>query len=663
MLLGNTPLAILAADSTTDIKAIEKPTGIVIIEDYDDYVGDNWVSELDLPQTVKITLASGAKQDALVSWDTSVIDTRTTGYYSVPGEVLLPAGATNTQGLGVAITIQVAQKKNLFVNGDFESTSGYTPTGWNMPGVSVRYTSDFVRSGETAGWARSTNKSDVKRNGYNQNGNDQPDKVAARISALGAGQYYFGIYGRKGDNDVVQTFQAQFFYRVNGESSTPGTQRPLGEKITMTTQYQASCGIVDLPENVTFAQMQFTFYKTDTTVTFDEIGSYVDDAELFALKTVLKAEPSGIKEIKTEVPSRSVVQNYPDYVGKDWENSLGLPNAVEVLTDAGTTASVEVTWSYAGLDFAKCGKYTLIGKLDDSGFPNPKGLTVQMNIYVGKTKNLISNPSFESGLDGWYLRGVNPKPDVVKDPVKDGSYAAITGTITTDRTIDSIASTRDMTDEIGAALKQLGAGQYYFALSAQSASETLIEGMSLQTRFLYKVLEDDTLSASISKIAPNVAMSNTGYVTSAMVVDLPENMVWGRLDMYVIAQKSQDICAAQMLLDDAMLIPLNITIPKGQEPADVAEVIDKLPPRAVIQEYDKYVGGNWQEKLGLPASVQVRTSNGNTASVDVIWDYAQKVPGPVCSDLKFGHEEPGAVFRVGGIATLKVNNDGSVVLV
>ena len=48
---------------------------------------------------------------------------------------------------------------------------------------------------------------------------------------------------------------------------------------------------------------------------------------------------------------------------------------------------------------------------------------------------------------------------------------------------------------------------------------------------------------------------------------------------------------------------------------------------------------------------------------DVIWDYAQKVPGPVCSDLKFGHEEPGAVFRVGGIATLEVNNDGSVVLV
>ena len=40
-------------------------------------------------------------------------------------------------------------------------------------------------------------------------------------------------------------------------------------------------------------------------------------------------------------------------------------------------------------------------------------------------------------------------------------------------------------------------------------------------------------------------------------------------------------------------------------------------------------------------------------------DYGSRVPGPVCSHFKFGHDEPGAVIRVGGMATLKVSHDGS----
>lgn len=43
----------------------------------------------------------------------------------------------------------------------------------------------------------------------------------------------------------------------------------------------------------------------------------------------------------------------------------------------------------------------------------------------------------------------------------------------------------------------------------------------------------------------------------------------------------------------------------------------------------------------------------------VFRDYAAKVPGPVCSNFKFGHEEPGAVIRVGGTATLTVSQDGA----
>ena len=184
MLLSYIPGAVWAVDSTTDIKAIEKPTGWVIVEDYDDYFGDKWLEKLGLPETVKVTLADGSTTDAGVVWDTSVLDTRTTGYYSVPGEVTLPNGATNSQNIGVTITIQVAKKNNLFVNGNFENKGAYVPAGWNMPGLGVRYTTEFARTGSVAGWARGTNLTDVKRNGYNiVSITDYPMSPAAQLSS------------------------------------------------------------------------------------------------------------------------------------------------------------------------------------------------------------------------------------------------------------------------------------------------------------------------------------------------------------------------------------------------------------------------------------------------------------------------------------------------
>ena len=64
MLLSYIPVGTVAA-SSTDIKAIEKPTGISIVEDYDDYYGENWLEQLQLPKTVKVTLADDTITEAM----------------------------------------------------------------------------------------------------------------------------------------------------------------------------------------------------------------------------------------------------------------------------------------------------------------------------------------------------------------------------------------------------------------------------------------------------------------------------------------------------------------------------------------------------------------------------------------------------------------------
>jgi hypothetical protein len=258
MLLGYIPGKTWAVDSTTDIQAIERPTGYVIVEDYDDYFGDNWLDKLGLPKTVKVTLADGSTVDAAVTWDTTALDPRTTGYYFLPGEVTLPVGATNGKNLDVSITIQVRKYVNLFVNGNFETivragNGDYYPTGWYLGGVGGnRYADGMGRNGSKAAVTLTSSAATNSRTSYNTDGEDTTKKVAERVAAEGAGQYYFGIYASKGANPATVTVFTQLMYRYGTQSSTPSNQRPVGNTITLTEDYQASKNVVDLPDDVTY---------------------------------------------------------------------------------------------------------------------------------------------------------------------------------------------------------------------------------------------------------------------------------------------------------------------------------------------------------------------------------------------------------------------------
>ena len=613
MLLSYMPISIWADENSTDIKAIEKPTGISIVEDYDDYFGDAWVEKLELPTTVKVTLADGSTTAAPVVWDTSVLDTRTTGYYSVPGEVTLPAGATNGQNLTASITVQVREYVNLISNPGFEEGT----SNWYVRGDGTRYATDYFRTGtRSAQFGAKAGACELYTSDY--------AALASRATAQGAGQYYFSIWARQTPDATakVTNVYAMVHYKKADTTGNPiqavnGTSSKLAE-VSKTDWTQVS-GVCNLDADITYLRLRVYGTKNVST-TWDTTGMRFDDAELVPLKVALKAEPAAIAEVKTEILSRSVVANYPDYVGENWKSALGLPTSVQVLTDTNTTVDVGVTWSYAGLDFTKYGKYTLVGTLDDSSFPNPKGITVQQNIYVGKANNLIPNPSFESDLVGWYLRGQNPNPSRVNSPVKDGKYAAMTGKWSVSGKQSGFAESKNM-EELGAVVAQQGGGQYYYSAWAQASAATVPSGLSFQERLLYKTAgEGGALSSAIVKTGNQAAFSNSEFVQSKGVVDLPANTAWVRLDAYVLAQNSADI-GEPLYLDCVEFIPLNVTIPKGEEPADVTEIIDEIPVRAVVKNYDSFVGAGWQTALGLPDTVKVRTSNGNTASVGVTWDF------------------------------------------
>lgn len=612
ILLSCMPVSVWAAENSTDIQAIQKPTGISIVEDYDDYFGDNWVEKLELPETVKLTLADGSTTAAPVVWDTSVLDTRTTGFYSLPGDVTLPAGVTNGQNLTASITIQVREYVNLLSNPGFEEGT----KNWYVRGDGTRYTTDYVRTGtRSALFGAKAGACEL----YNS---DYAD-LAARVTAQGAGQYYFGIWARQTPDAAakVTNVYAMMHYKKadttgNPIQATNGTSSKLA--VVSKADWTQVSGICTLDADITYLRLR-VYGTKDVSTTWDTTGMRFDDAQLVPLKVALKAEPAAVAQIKTEILSRFVVLNYPDYVGENWKSALGLPTSVEVLTDNNTTVDVGVTWSYAEVDFSKTGKYTLVGTLDDSAFPNPKGITVQQNIYVVKANNLITNSSFESDLAGWYLRGQNPNPSRVTSPVKDGKYAAMTGNWSVTGKQSGFAESKNM-DALGAVIAKQGGGQYYYSAWAQSSAETVPDGLLFQQRLLYKTTgAGGVLSSAVVKTGNQTAFSNSEFVQSRGVVDLPANTAWVRLDAYVLAQSNTDI-GHPLYLDCIELIPLNVTIPKGAEPADVTKIIDEIPARAVVKNYDSFVGSGWRTALGLPDTVKVLTSKGNTVSVGVTWD-------------------------------------------
>jgi len=287
MLLSYFPVMVGATESATDIKAIQKPTGISIVENYDDYVGDSWLSQLGLPDSVTVTLANGTTTDVLVSWDTSSLDPRTTGYYSLPGEVALPVGVTNGQKLTVGITVQVREYENLIQNPSFEDNL----TGWYIRGTgpAPSQTDAAAADGKYAalvgGKVAYTNTSIA----------DTRNSIITQIPA--AGQYYFSTKAQYTASAYPDGafLVSRLLYKTTSNSSSvvvDGNKALVGN-----TSFAQSAGIVQMPENTNWIRLDL--YMIANAVADHSAGQLcVDDAELVPLLYALAVEPSGVLKSK-----------------------------------------------------------------------------------------------------------------------------------------------------------------------------------------------------------------------------------------------------------------------------------------------------------------------------------------------------------------------------
>ena len=151
---------------------IEKPQGISIVQDFDVVKGEGWTKALNLPETVKV---DGV--DTAVVWEDAAkyVDAGVVGYYSVPGDAA---------GNAVSITVQVREKVNMLLNGDFAEEPGDT---WS--GAWTRFYVEYpAGSGNWAWRVQRTMPVETASQAIYQNAKNQEALIKA-LEASGEGEY------------------------------------------------------------------------------------------------------------------------------------------------------------------------------------------------------------------------------------------------------------------------------------------------------------------------------------------------------------------------------------------------------------------------------------------------------------------------------------------
>jgi hypothetical protein len=184
----------------------------------------------------------------------------------------------------------------------------------------------------------------------------------------------------------------------------------------------------------------------------------------------------------------------------------------------------------------------------------------------------------------------------VTDVAKIGKYSAITGQMSTTGKNMSFANTKNFADALGAEIALQGAGQYYYSAWTQQASKTTVPGMQLELRMNYKTVgEAGELSDMLTKMSNKAELNHKSFVQSSGIIEMPANVGWARMDLYVHAQSPDDINNTRLYFDHVELVPLNIIV--EQYEGKMVQVETIISDRQIIQNYPDYIGAGYTEEF------------------------------------------------------------------
>lgn len=508
---------------------ITKPTGISIVENYDAYVGADWVSALGLPEKVSV-----GGVDTPVEWEDAAqyVNPEKTGWYSVPGTV---NGVKNA----VSITIQVREYKNLF----------YEITGYNLESNTnyLRFNSNTVAFVTTP---RIEGQKALKETlvGYDKIApgihTEYSSNIKPLITTNGYGDYYCAVYICSSLQEMTATAE---FRKGSKTAGATGTSVEIG------AEYAKVGVLATVDDSYTAPRFQVNYSIADQTQDLSTNPVYLDGLEMVAVKIPLTKEPEVITAITTEIPTLGIVEQYNTYVGDDWQTALGLPATVDATLSDGTAVSaVPVTWDYSGLKLDACGRYVLTGTLGGEDYLST--VTAQQVIYVRPYVNLFANIGYDFEGDNTKTKCTfNGETEWVTTDVKAGERAI--KQITAYKKSFQGAYTNNSTN-IKGQFDQYGDGDYYFSVWMKTECDS------------FKVTPDyRATDSTVIKTGTQFAIGNE-YTQVHMIAPVEAAHTAPRF-LLNYSDDNSDANTHPIYLDHAELIPLKMVL------TDVPEMIVK----------------------------------------------------------------------------------------
>jgi len=537
MLISCIPGVVFTAKATE--ATITQPQGVSIVENYDSYVGEDWVAQLGMP--AKVTTSDG---EADVQWADAAkyVDLKTPGYYFVPGTV-------NGVAQAVYFPVQVREYENLasaYYGGSFENIS--TGWAWNDPVANYApgFVTDPVCHGEYAAYqiVKSTRAdgggSDHIYSHPNYNySNILPPVVAEK----GAGDYWFGFSMMRGEDTVDVNATASSLSALvvldrttqeytSGSASFDSTRRYRdGKYIPVSDTEWTKIGLTGYLDG-TDKHFQFKITITGQGHANDRV--YVDNFELVPLKIELAEVPAIVTKVTSTPTALSVIKDYNTYAGVDWQTALALPAQVDVALSNSTTGKADVTWDLTTLDVSKLGRYVVTGTVSSNEYIITGELTVEQVIYVHPYENLASayyGGSFENISTGWAWNDpvANYAPGFVTDPVCHGEYAAY----------QIVKSTRadggghehlyshanwNYSNILPAVVAEKGAGDYWFGFSLMRGEDTVDANATASAMSAYASL----LRTTTEYTSGSASFDSTRTITDRKYINV-SNTEWTKI--------------------------------------------------------------------------------------------------------------------------------------
>ena len=462
------------------------------------------------------------------------------------------------------------------------------------------------------------------------------------VTAKGAGDYWFGFCMMRGVDSVdsanatASSLSAYVYMQrttkevTTGSASFDGTRNITGTGIEVSNTEWTRIGTAGYLDGT---DKHFQVHLNITGVGQANDIVYVDNFELVPLKLTLDEVPAIITGVTSELPAYSVIKDYDDYAGENWQTALDLPTEVDVSLDNGGTGKASVEWDYSALDLTTHGWYVLNGKLVSEDYANPSDLTVKQVVSIHSYSNLLAeyNGSLESA---WYW-SIRNNQNFTTDPVMHGTYATnqIMPNWNPGVAGDILYSYNKYSDIPADFVTETGAGQYWFGIWAQIGANTQSGKVNENFQLRVYMKRTTTLVENVASMTENenlisydASRTYTGEYVKLNADTYTRVGLFAELDgtdehlrFFANPNGASNVAYDVLHLDNMELVPLKLTL--SETPAIITDAVDPTA-LSVIQNYDDYVGEDWQTALDLPAQVYVALDDNTAGKADVTWDFS-----------------------------------------